>query len=212
MVKVWILRCQFQNRLGSGPPEQAVQKMGFGGKYLGRRTGRDTPAGKAEFREFGTAGAFSQRPMALTIDQRIGTPRAHIAGRGRRPSPGRPHGRPDPIIKSPVPIGGRSERKARSTKFFNLKVPEPGIQEERPSAVGSRGTGGSGGPATGSAGVAFRRSGFLRRMGRLFQPKTQNSKPKTENRDPAPAGSTARRGRRDRDKRRPSRRDRRARD
>jgi hypothetical protein len=69
MVKVWFLMYLFQTRESSGPPELAVpEKMGFGGKHLGRRTDREMPAGKAGFREFGTAGAFSQRPIALTID------------------------------------------------------------------------------------------------------------------------------------------------
>ena len=45
-----------------------VVEKGAGGKHLGRRTDRDMPAGKAGFRQFGTAGAFSQRPIALTID------------------------------------------------------------------------------------------------------------------------------------------------
>ena len=69
MVKVWFLMGLFQTRVSSGPPELAVpEKMGFGGKYLGGRTDREMPVGKAGFKEFGTAGAFSQRPIVLTID------------------------------------------------------------------------------------------------------------------------------------------------
>jgi hypothetical protein len=69
MVKGWFLMRLFQNRVSSGPPELAVpEKMGFGGKHLDRKTDREMPAGKAGFRQFGTAGAFSQRPIALTID------------------------------------------------------------------------------------------------------------------------------------------------
>jgi hypothetical protein len=83
--------------------------MGFGGKHLGRRTDREMPAGKAGFREFGTAGVFSQRPIALTIDQR-----------SRRPASANCRtGSADPAIKPPVPTGGR--HKARPTKFFTSK-------------------------------------------------------------------------------------------
>src|SRR5664280_1787355 len=168
MVKVWFLMCLFQIRVNLGPPELAVsEKMGFGGKHLGRRTDREMPAGKAGFREFGTAEVFSQRPIALTIDQR-----------SRRPASANCRaGSADPAIKPPVPTGGR--HKARPTKFFNVKIPESKIQREKPSAVGRRRKGGSVRPATGGAEVALRRSGFPQWMGRLFQPKTQtqNSEP-----------------------------------
>ena len=94
MVKVCFLMGLSQTRVSSGPPELAVpEKMGFGRKRLGRKTDRDMPVGKAGLREFGTAGAFSQKPIALTIDRRS----------WRRASANCTAGSSDPAVKSPVP-------------------------------------------------------------------------------------------------------------
>jgi hypothetical protein len=69
MVKVWFLRCLFQTRVSSGPPELAVPgKRGCGGKHLGRGTDQEMPAGEAGMLEFGMTAVFSQRPIVLTID------------------------------------------------------------------------------------------------------------------------------------------------